>query len=319
MILKIFRTGINLIIVIVLLCGEAGCSHVQNNPDKMVVSQTKKEFTLPDIPHELTSIEERADYLASHFWAHFDFGDTTLVTKPEITEQAFVDFLDVLSHVPTERGQKAVTTLMDSASVNVPMFKHFMTLTEKYLYDPNSPFRNEEFYIPVLRAIISVPQLDETYKVRPKYQLKTALKNRPGSVATDFVYTLLTGAVAKMSSIKADYTLLFFNNPDCHDCKRVKEYMKDSKIFNRMTQAKSVPSLCILAIYPDADLPLWKRGDYPKFMINGYDAGRVITNKELYDLKAIPTFYLLDREKKVILKDAPIEQIEAWLQMLINN
>lgn len=28
-----------------------------------------------------------------------------------------------------------------------------------------------------------------------------------------------------MRQIEADYTILFFNNPDCGDCNRVKEYM----------------------------------------------------------------------------------------------
>ena len=33
----------------------------------------------------------------------------------------------------------------------------------------------------------------------------------------------------------------------------------------------------------------------------------------LYDLKAIPTIYLLDSSKRVILKDVPVEVAEEWL------
>ena len=315
----LFRTGASILLALIFMCGETGCSHAQNNKEKVEVSHEKKTFTLPEIPSALTSYEDRAAYLVGHFWKNYDFGDTTQISKPEITEQAFVDFLDVLNHVPAEKGHEALGVLMDSASVNNGMFLHFMSLAEKYLYDPNSPFRNEDFYISVLNAVVSSSQLDETHKVRPRFQLKTVMKNRPGSIAADFVYTLSSGASLKMSSLKADYTILFFNNPECHDCQRVKEYIKKSEVFNRMTQANSIPHLIILAVYPDADIPLWKRGDYPPMMINSYDAGQVITSKELYDLKAIPTFYLLDEEKRVIMKDAPIEQIEAWLQMVINN
>lgn len=315
----LFRTGAYILLTLVFMCGETGCSHAQNNKEKVEVSHKKKTFTLPDIPSALISYEDRAAYLVHHFWENYDFGDTTQISKPEVTEQAFVDFLDVLNHVPVKKGHEALRLLMDSASVDNGMFLNFVKLAEKYLYDPNSPFRNEDFYIPVLKAVVSSSLLDETYKVRSRFQLKTVLKNRSGSIATDFVYTLSTGASLKMSSLKADYTILFFNNPDCHDCQRVKEYIKKSQIFNHMTQANSIPHLIILAIYPDADIPLWKRGDYPPMMINSYDAGQVITNKELYDLKAIPTFYLLDEEKRVIMKDAPIEKIEAWLQMVINN
>lgn len=316
---KIVIRGANLILALFLLCGETGCSYAQKQQENATIPQTEKEFTLPDIPQVLTSHEDRAAYLVFHYWDNFDFVDTVFVSKSEVSEQAFVDFINILSYVPEYEGKKALTNLMDSASINNIVFDYFVNLSEKYLYDPNSPFRNEELYIPILNFVISSPRLDETYKVRPRYQLKLAMKNRPGYIAADFVYTLSTGAHAKMSSIKSDYTILFFNNPDCHDCKRVKKYIKDSAIFNHLTQAKSIPSLCILAVYPDADIPLWKRADYPAMMINSYDAKQVITNKELYDLKAIPTFYLLDSEKKVIMKDAPIEQIEAWLQMVLNN
>ena len=46
--------------------------------------------------------------------------------------------------------------------------------------------------------------------------------------------------------------------------------------------------------------------------INGYDDGTIITNKRLYDIKAIPTLYLLDKNKRIILKDTSLEEIENY-------
>jgi len=40
----------------------------------------------------------------------------------------------------------------------------------------------------------------------------------------------------------------------------------------------------------------------------------MIDQKNLYDLKAIPTLYLLDKDKTVLLKDATAEEIEEYLQ-----
>lgn len=316
---KAVRTAFHVLTALFLLCAESGCSYAQDSKGKATKTKAKKGFTLPEIPQVLTGPEERAEYLAAHYWDNFDFTDTTLISKPEITEQALVDFLNILPHVQIEKSRKALTGLMEYASSDSLMLIHFMELAEKYLYDPNSPMRNEEFYIPILNYIVSSPKLDETQKVRPQFQLERAMKNRPGEIAADFSYTLSDGSVAKMSSIKADYTILYFNNPDCGDCKRVKDYIKHSEVFSRMAKVNSIPSLRILAVYPDADIPLWKRGDYPKLMINGFDAGQVITNQKLYDLKAIPALYLLDADKRVILKDASVEQIEAWLRAILHN
>jgi len=43
---------------------------------------------------------------------------------------------------------------------------------------------------------------------------------------------------------------------------------------------------------------------------NGYDKELVIKNKNLYDLRAIPTLYLLDKNKTVLLKDATLQKVE---------
>lgn len=43
-----------------------------------------------------------------------------------------------------------------------------------------------------------------------------------------------------------------------------------------------------------------------------------LKNDEIYDLKAIPTLYLLNKEKKVLLKDATFQQIENYLSQTTN-
>ena len=46
--------------------------------------------------------------------------------------------------------------------------------------------------------------------------------------------------------------------------------------------------------------------------VNSYDDGEVIFGNLLYDIKAIPTLYLLDKNKKVILKDVGLGEIEEY-------
>ena len=60
-----------------------------------------------------------------------------------------------------------------------------------------------------------------------------------------------------------------------------------------------------IAIYPDADLAVWRsyQPNMPSAWISGYDAGEVISRERLYDLRAIPALYLLDSQKRVLVKD----------------
>lgn len=192
-------------------------------------------FKLPEIPKSLTDPTDRAVYLSLHYWDHFDFADTSLISRPEITEQAFVDFISVLPY--SSKAQTAVDTLFCRALVSNEMLYHFISLGDKYLFEPNSPMHNEELHILFLRALVDNPDLGELDKMRPRHQLEMALKNRPGDVAADFTVVCRDGKQRRLSDIQADYVLVYFNDPDCEDCHRVKELLSLSPAINGLLES----------------------------------------------------------------------------------
>ena len=52
---------------------------------------------------------------------------------------------------------------------------------------------------------------------------------------------------------------------------------------------------------------------YPEKWYNGFDPDLVIRGETLYNVRAIPSLYLLDREKKVLMKDVPEARLFEWL------
>ena len=276
------------------------CSHAQQ--------QKTKEFRLPDVPVTLTAPEDRAAYLSLHYWDHFDFADTSLISRPEITEQVFVDFISILPHTP--KAQEAVDTLFRRALADREMLYHFISLGDKYLYEPNSPMHDEELHILFLRALVNHPGLEETDRIRPRHLLEMALKNRPGDVATDFTVVCRDGRSRRLSDIKAGYVLVYFNDPDCENCHRVKELLTLSPVVNDLLESGR---LKLLSVCVEGKTPAWEKAEFPAGWIDGYDAGQRLTREQVYDLKAMPTLYLLDAEKRVILKDASFEQVEERL------
>jgi hypothetical protein len=52
---------------------------------------------------------------------------------------------------------------------------------------------------------------------------------------------------------------------------------------------------------------------YPDSWHNGFDPDLAIRNENLYNVRAIPSLYLLDDEKRVILKDAPESKMMSYL------
>lgn len=54
-------------------------------------------------------------------------------------------------------------------------------------------------------------------------------------------------------------------------------------------------------------------------MLNARDASQVINRHRLYDLKAVPCLYLLDADKRVLLKDVTVEHLELYLREHARN
>ncbi len=300
-----------IIITAALLAVSCGQKGSKNNDTKLSSSKATTELSFPTVSiPEMLPAAERANYLAEHYWDKFDFRDTTFCNKPDITEQAYANYLDVLRYVDLASAQQSVSALMKSAEADSTMFGYFVSLADKYLYDPNSPFRNDELLIPALEAMIASPLLDEAEKIRPQSQLDMAQKNRIGQKANDFRYTLHDGRTGRMYSIEADYLLIFINNPDCPACKEIREQICASPMLSEMIERGVMK---VLAIYPDEDITAWLnyRHNIPASWINSYDKQLRMRDEEIYDLKAIPSLYLLDAEKRVMLKDCNlVPQIE---------
>ena len=261
------------------------------------------KIEIPQVPGIITDAQEAAEYMARHYWDNMNFADTAYVGAADVTEQAFANFLSLLFQNSRDVATGSMNGLMDKARADKRVYQYFAELAEKYLYDPNSPFRNELLYIAALENMVSWDGLEEIEKVRPQAQLDMAVKNMVGEPATDFRITLASGAVTSLYNIRADYTLLYFINPDCSACAQLTDELNHSDIVFHLVQTGE---LKIVAVYPDEDLTAWRNhlGDMPGDWVNGYDAELKARDGKLYDLRAIPTMYLLDRDKRVLLKDA---------------
>lgn len=193
-------------------------------------------------------------------------------------------------------------------------FRQRMTGQQEVYANPNSPYRNETAAIKVYDSILASPYYSAAEKFGIQKKLQLARQNRVGEPANDFTYYDPAGSPHKLYALKASYTLLYFYNPECNACKEMKATLTSSFILTRNIQAGR---LKVLAIYPDPDTELWKRHlpEFPKEWVHGRDDQRHIWENKVYDLRAIPTLYLLDKGKKVLLKDCMlVEEIEKKLE-----
>ncbi|QIH31555.1 DUF5106 domain-containing protein [Sphingobacterium sp. DR205] len=270
-------------------------------------NNSKKESN--ETTPQKASMTSTTDSSLLHFWDKFDMNDTAQVKNPDIGEQKLADFIGLLSTTPDSAlRDKAVDGMLDKAKSNRPNFDHFIKLYERYLYDGNSPMRNDIVYESVLRYLIKTDLLSDLEKeaYRPIYKL--LLRNKAGQLAEDFSYELANGKKQKLSQTKGKYTFLLFYDPECSHCKETIHQLRDTPQLVQLFEQQQVQ---VLAIDPWGDRNKWK--DYmPEISekwINGFDSESKILSFNLYDLKASPTIYLLDENKRVLLKDTYLQPV----------
>lgn len=290
------------LVLILAAVGLAACGGRAPRRPAATTAETPAVF-LPAIAPAALAPEERVEWLRWHYWDNFDFADTTFLARADTLQlfEAYARYVQLLFSAPTDGAP--MDSLMRRAAVSRPMLDYFAMLADRVLGDPNSPLRNDEFYIPVLRAQLSSPWYDEYERLAPEYRLSLASQNRIGQPANDFRYTLASGATGSLYGLRAEYVLLFINNPGCPMCREIREAISASPM---LTELIEHGRLRVLALYPDENLDEWRayREQIPASWINAYDDGCVLREKGLYDLSAIPSLYLLDAQKRVLVKDA---------------
>lgn len=267
----------------------------------LVQAQAQQSFPYPAIPDTLRSVEQRAGYLSEHYWDNYNFADTLLLKSKEVTEQGFVNFIDILNRFNldyaskgvahkdiaqkdiTRKGiaqkditQKGIACFTRKAFSNAAAKERFENLIEHYFEDQLSPVRNDRVYLIFLEEMKNSPCFDETEKERIAFKIKTTNKNLPGDIAINFKFKDESGKEHQLSDYKDQKVILYFYDPDCENCHKVSAWLKQQTI--------------------PADIKVIK-------MI----ADNHISY--MYSLKNMPTIFLLDKENKVILKDCTAQEL----------
>ena len=125
----------------------------------------RRAFPLPEVPTMISSMQERQEYLGEHYWDRFFEGDWVTdsaavlgVEDPEV-EKNMSTFILILQGLPMDRAQADMARLFrqiedkQAADTSSLVYLRMTELVSKYLYDPNSPLRSEDFYLPFVEGL----------------------------------------------------------------------------------------------------------------------------------------------------------------------
>ena len=283
---------------------------------------------LPEPPAVISQPQEKTEYVISNYWNEFlgksypcDSNVVNGVAADEV-EKALGTYVTILENACSiDFGRKAMASFFDklekfqSADTSSNVFGFFEEMVPKYLYDPNSPVRNEDLYLPYVSRLATSELVDPDMRPAYDHDARMCSLNMIGTPAADFTFTDLSGRRHTLYSIKAETTLLFFTNPGCPACKEIIESLTSS---GHIASLVASGKLAVVNVYIDDELDKWREyaSVYPKNWYNGYDQSYLIRSDITYNVRAIPSLYVLDSSKRVLMKDAPVEAVLPYLENL---
>ncbi|WP_293913676.1 MULTISPECIES: DUF5106 domain-containing protein [unclassified Sphingobacterium] len=258
--------------------------------------------------------QEHKYYLAEHYWDDIPLSDSLSDIGLEGFKESLEDYLLLLQTFPPEIAKETMRGFLNRKIASSTLLMQVQDIIENYLYNPLSPLRNDKLYATFLEYKLAYPGIEDMYLVRTRYQLHIISRNNINQAAEDFTYITPKSGETSLFNIKSNYTLLYFYNPSCPFCEETTKKMIQSRILNEFKTVRQ--GLAILAICTEPSKKNWSSyiRSFPSDWINGYNDK--ISTQQRYDLRALPSLYLLDKDKKVLLKDATFSQIEYVLSDL---
>ncbi|MCR5003029.1 MAG: DUF5106 domain-containing protein [Bacteroidales bacterium] len=317
------------ICLLIAFAALVGCGG--NGGENKASAAVERQFpSAPEVPSVYTDPYEAAKFVAEHYWDNFLEGSeayptdsvrTAGVRNEAVSEAMGSYILFVCGKLVFDDAKAAFSSFYDSLEATEArdtssgVFEKMSGLLRFYLYDVNSPYRNEDLYLPFVEKLSKSQFVPRDERTALEFDVQMCSLNKAGTKASDFSFITREGRRGTLGGIKASYTVLFFSNPGCHACKEIVDAIGADAKIQKMLQDGS---LAVVNIYIDDDIQAWKEysASYPQSWICGYDNNHIIRDDLIYNVRAIPSVYLLAADKTVIMKDAPYRNLIAYLNKL---
>ena len=302
----------------------------------LVQAQAQQSFPYPAIPDTLRSVEQRAGYLSEHYWDNYNFADTLLLKSKEVTEQGFVNFIDILNRLNLDNASKGVAhkdiaqkdiTQKDIAQKDIAQ----KDIVRKDIAQKDI-VRKDIAQKDIVRKDIArkdITQKDIACFTRKAFS-NAAAKERFENLIEHYFED-------QLSPVRNDRVYLIFleemKNSPCFN-----ETEKERIAFKIKTTNKNLPGdIAINFKFKDENRKEHQLSDYKdqKVILYFYNPDcenchevsawlkqqsipadikvlKMIADNHIsymYSLKNMPTIFLLDKENKVILKDCTAQEL----------
>ncbi|HZV71589.1 MAG TPA: redoxin domain-containing protein [Saprospiraceae bacterium] len=268
---------------------------------------------------EVDRKQKQYEFYKAHFFDHFDLQDPRAM-RSGVIQQKIDYYLQKLTYQVPDSQIVEMDYLLNAMLSNKEAFQYYLVYflnevvkSKRMGMDAAYVHLVDTYYAKGLADWIDKDQLDKLLA-----QTEVLRPILIGKIAPELTLYKESGEPINLHSIKADYTVLFFWDPECGHCKKsipfiidfYNEYKnKGVEVIAVCTKTGSDVSSCWSAI-KERGMDIW---------INTCDQYMQSHYKTIYDVKTTPQIYILDKDKKIIVKKISGEDLKPVMDEIFKS
>ena len=308
-------------------------AYIAENPGSMM-SFLLNTMEVPEAP-SIPIVNGKADslypyrYVKDHYWDNIVFNDNRLLRTPFFENKLDDYFKNYISREPDSIISE-VQYMLTVAKTGKEIYPFLLfKFTNKYI----SPefMGQDKVFLHIYQNFFAkgdTTLLSEASKKSLRERAYSLMATQLGLPAPILVLNDLNEKRFALHNMKATYTFIAFWDPTCSHCKV--EIPKLDSIYKASWIKHDIK---VIAVNTNAkEMTLWKefiKDNKLDQWINAYQTdedlnkeiteGKPTTIRQLYDVFKTPTFYLLDKDKKIVAKNLSIEQFNDFIQSTLKK
>ncbi len=260
--------------------------------------------------------KRRYQYYRDHYFDPYDLTDSRLLRTPFFYEKVNY-YVEKLTPQTPDSIIKTLDNLLEKFEGDEDMFKyHLITFLNKYASSKIVGF--DAIYVHLVNNYYAQGKAPWTDDEQLEKMIKNAKKFEPiliGKPAPRIQLVKSDGSPIDLYDVQADYTVLYFWDPDCGHCKKSIPKLVS---FYEKYKNQGVEVLAVCSKLTDKVPECWEttkeRG--MDIWINAADPYLRSRYKQVYDVRSTPMIYILDKDKKIVSKRIGSDQLEEVIELL---
>ena len=257
-------------------------------------------FAYPLAPDTCSTLEERCNFIITHFWDGFDISKP--ITDDAAFERTFRDFVDFFRYSHRNVVMSTVRDFINKAQSNASNLQKVGRVAESALYGTEAEYWSDEVYVAFAKALAGSKQLPRDVRDHYASQLARINSVQVGAML-DFEFIGLDGLKQHLSDLNAKTFILLFLD-DSTDSMIGRLRLSTDVALNALLNEGEATLVCLCANKYTADWASAAAGYADNWIIG---CGENLA-KDL-DLRAFPVCYMLDDQRTILNKTLSVEAL----------